>query len=66
MGDGAVGTAAREARRGDRRRRVVGTWAAVGTDNGMLTGGLSAERERLTGGSYMSVISELKFTPGRK
>jgi hypothetical protein len=45
---------------------TVGMRAAVGTDNGMLTGGLSVERERLTGGSYMSVSSELKFTPGRK
>jgi hypothetical protein len=30
----------------------------------MLTGGPGAERGRLAGGSHVSVISELKFTPG--
>jgi hypothetical protein len=62
-----------------RRRVVVGT-DTCGPDStfkawrdmwrphsdGVLTGRPGAERGRLTGGSHVSAISELKFTPGRK
>jgi hypothetical protein len=34
--------------------------------DGALTGGPGVERGRLTGGSHVSVISELKFTPEPK
>jgi hypothetical protein len=41
-----------------------GTWRPH--NDGVLTGGPGVERGRLTGGSHVSAISELKFTPGRK
>jgi hypothetical protein len=71
----AIGDAAfrqRRCRNGAIGRRLygAGAWREQGTwqprGESALTGGPNAERGRLTGGSLVSVISELKFTPGRK
>jgi hypothetical protein len=53
-----------------RRSDGAGAWCEQGTwqprGESALTGGPDAERGRLIGGSLVSAISELKFTPERK
>jgi hypothetical protein len=60
----AIGTLVRGPDSAFKARRGTGTWQPCG--EGALIGGPGAERGRMTGGSSVSVIFELKFTPGRK
>jgi hypothetical protein len=60
----AIGTPARGPDSAFKARRSTDAWQPRG--DGTLTGGPGAERGRLTGGSPVLVISELKFTPRQK